>query len=110
MEKKYKVEKNLSTNLTKKKWIFLKQMKRKMDDVSKKLDVLYELISRVQLSENALQLLSEMANHLRNSDYKSALNIYTKMVSGPDFSQIATFMPGIKMLIQNASQLRIVYC
>lgn len=38
-------------------------------------------------------------------DYAGGLNLHTQLVSGPDFSQISSFMPGLKVLLQSALQL-----
>lgn len=40
-------------------------------------------------------------------DYGNGLGLHTQMVSGPDFSKIASFMPGIKILLQLAMQLQV---
>lgn len=40
-------------------------------------------------------------------DYANGIGLHTQMVSGPDFAQIASFMPGIKVLLQSAMQLQV---
>jgi len=40
-------------------------------------------------------------------DYTGGLNLHTQLVSGSDFSQIASFMPGLKVLLQSALQLQV---
>lgn len=44
---------------------------------------------------------------LQIGDYQNAMNVYTSIVSGPDFSQTASFMPGIKVLIQTAIEFKV---
>lgn len=44
---------------------------------------------------------------MQTGDYVNALALHTQMVSGPDFAQIASFMPGIKTLLQIATQLQV---
>lgn len=40
-------------------------------------------------------------------DYANSLALHTQMISGVDFAQIATFMPGIKVLLQCAIQMHV---
>lgn len=48
-----------------------------------------------------------MVQLVQTGDYQNGLGLHTQMVSGPDFSQIASFMPGIKVLLQTAMQLNV---
>lgn len=48
-----------------------------------------------------------MVQLIQNGDYTNGLNLHTQLVSGPDFAQIASFMPGIKVLLQLALQLQV---
>lgn len=52
-----------------------------------------------------LETLHQMVQLVQNGDYTGALSLHTQLVSGPDFSQISSFMPGLKVLIQAALQL-----
>lgn len=83
------------------------QTKRKIDDVAKKLEALYDLLREHKLSPTALASLHQIVQLVQVGDYASGLSIHTQLVSGPDFSQIATFMPGIKVLLQCALQLQV---
>lgn len=58
-----------------------------------------------QLSQSTLQGLHQISNMIQSGDYSGGLALHTQLVSGPDFSQIASFMPGIKVLLQSALQL-----
>lgn len=40
-------------------------------------------------------------------DYANAIGLHTHMASGPDFATIASFMPGVKVLLQSAMQLQV---
>ncbi|KAJ8680760.1 hypothetical protein QAD02_016547 [Eretmocerus hayati] len=81
------------------------QVKRKIDDVSRKLEVFYDCLREQKISQNTLQGLHQICNLVQSGNYPEALSVHTQLVSGPDFSQIASFMPGIKVLIQTALQL-----
>lgn len=64
-------------------------------------------LSSFQLSSNTLASLHQMVQLIQNGDYTGGLNLHTQLVSGPDFSQIASFMPGLKVLLQCALQLQV---
>ncbi|XP_015837847.2 protein transport protein Sec31A isoform X1 [Tribolium castaneum] len=83
------------------------QTKRKLEDVGRKLESLYDLLREQKLSPNTLGALHQMVQLVQNGDYTGGLNLHTQLVSGPDFAQIASFMPGLKVLLQCALQLQV---
>ncbi|XP_017886160.1 protein transport protein Sec31A isoform X2 [Ceratina calcarata] len=83
------------------------QIKRKIDDVSKKLEVLYDCLRENKLSQNTLQALHQISQMIQSGNYTGGLDLHTQLVSGPDFSQISSFMPGIKVLLLSALQLNV---
>ncbi|XP_063916558.1 protein transport protein Sec31A [Zophobas morio] len=83
------------------------QTKRKIEDVGRKLEALYDLLRENKLSPNTLASLHQMVQLVQNGDYTGGLNLHTQLVSGPDFAQIASFMPGLKVLLQCALQLQV---
>ncbi|KAJ8957314.1 hypothetical protein NQ314_006562 [Rhamnusium bicolor] len=83
------------------------QTKRKLEDVGRKLESLYDLLREHKLSSNTLSSLHQMVQLVQNGNYTGGLNLHTQLVSGPDFSQIASFMPGLKVLLQCALQLQV---
>ncbi|XP_052903590.1 protein transport protein Sec31A isoform X1 [Anopheles moucheti] len=83
------------------------QTKRKLEDVSKRLEMLYDLLRENRLSQNTLNALNQLVALIQAGDYANGIGLHTQMVSGPDFSQIASFMPGIKVLLQSAMQLQV---
>lgn len=78
-----------------------------MEDVGRKLESLYDLLREQRLSPNTLAALHQMVQLVQNGDYTGGLNLHTQLVSGPDFAQIASFMPGLKVLLQCALQLQV---
>lgn len=44
---------------------------------------------------------------IQSGNYTGGLDLHTQLVSGPDFSQIASFMPAIKVLFLIALQLNV---
>lgn len=83
------------------------QTKRKLEEVARKLEVLYDCLREHKLSPSTLTDLHQMVQMTQIGDYTGGLGLHTKLVSGPDFSQIAGFMPGLKVLLQSALQLNV---
>ncbi|XP_078319996.1 protein transport protein Sec31A-like isoform X1 [Crassostrea virginica] len=83
------------------------QMKKKLDDVSKKLEVLYDRLRENSLSQTVILGLHQIVQAVQQYDYHTALQVYTQMVSQGNFSEISSFMPGLKMLIQSAMQMNV---
>ncbi|XP_076161144.1 COPII coat complex component secretory 31 [Ptiloglossa arizonensis] len=83
------------------------QIKRKIEEVSKKLEVLYDCLRENKLSQNTLQGLHQISQMIQSGNYTGGLDLHTQLVSGPDFSQISSFMPGIKVLLLSALQLNV---
>ncbi|XP_052127985.1 protein transport protein Sec31A [Frankliniella occidentalis] len=81
------------------------QAKKKLDDVARKLEALYDALRDMRLSNNTLQSLHQLMQMVQMGDYAGGLNLHTQLVSGPDFSQISSFMPGLKVLLQTALSL-----
>jgi len=86
------------------------QTRRKLEDVGKKLEILYDKLRDNSLTPTTLGCLHQLITYLgESSDYQNAMLFYNSMVSGPSFSEIAAFAPTIKILIQQAIQLQIVW-
>lgn len=83
------------------------QLKRKLDDVAKRLEFLYDMLRDSRLTPNTLDSLNDLVKLVASGDYNSSIALHTQMISGSDFSQIASFMPGIKVLLQSATQMQV---
>lgn len=81
------------------------QMRRKLDDVAKKLENLYDKLRDNTLSNPVTYGLHEIVQSVMQSDYPTALAIHGQLVQNANFSEISGFMPSIKVLLQTASQL-----
>lgn len=81
--------------------------KRKLDDVSKRLEALYDKLRDQKMSNPILEGLHEIAQACQGSDYPRGLMAHTRLISSGSFSEISTFMPGLKSLMQIATQLRV---
>ncbi|CAG5125258.1 unnamed protein product [Candidula unifasciata] len=83
------------------------QMKRKLEDVARKLEILYDRLRENHLSPSVLQGLHQIVQAIQQYDYNSGLTTYTAMVSHSNFSEISNFMPSIKVLMQSAAQMQV---
>lgn len=83
------------------------QMKRKLEDVTRKLELLYDKLRDNRLSQSVLLGLHQVIQAVQQYDYPSGLNVYTGMVAQGNFSEISNFMPAIKVLLQAASQMQV---
>ncbi|KAF7281898.1 hypothetical protein GWI33_004098 [Rhynchophorus ferrugineus] len=83
------------------------QTKRKLEDVGRRLETLYDSLRYNKLSPNALNSLHQIIQFIQNGDYTNGLHLHTQLVQGPDFALIASFMPGVKVLLQVALQLHV---
>ena len=106
-------------------------MRRKVDEISKKLDILYDLIRQSRLSHDVLQGLHAIAQgewvrlttplprphpllnppffstDIQGVNYVGGLARLNHMVSTSNLSEITSFMPGIKTLLQLGMQLKV---
>ncbi|XP_073991909.1 COPII coat complex component secretory 31 isoform X2 [Rhodnius prolixus] len=82
-------------------------VRRKLEDVTKKLELLYDNLREDRLTTATMKGLEQLVQYVNSSDYNSGLALISHMVTGSDFAQIATFMTGLKILLQTAQQLRI---
>ncbi|CAH1795496.1 unnamed protein product, partial [Owenia fusiformis] len=83
------------------------QMKRKLDDVNKKLEALYDRLRENRLSSNVTLGLHQIIQAIQQFDYQTGLSIHTQMITQGNFSEISSFMPGLKVLMQAASNLQV---
>jgi len=81
------------------------QTRRKLDDVSKKLEVLYDKLRENSLPPATTTGLHDIVRHIWAYDYNSCLTVIQQMISSGSFDILAEFMPGVKVLIQVAMQL-----
>lgn len=81
------------------------QIRRKLDELSKKLENLYDKLRENSLTNAVILALHQIIQSVQQSDYQGALSIHSQLVSSANFSEISNFMPGIKVLLQTAQQL-----
>ncbi|CAG0892925.1 unnamed protein product [Darwinula stevensoni] len=83
------------------------QMKRKLDDVRKKLEILDEKLRNEELGPTTLEGLHQLVGGVRTGDYPQALAIHSQLVDSGSFATLSAFMPGLKSLLQVARQMGI---
>ena len=84
-------------------------LKRKLDDVKKKLEVLYDKLRENRVPASVLQGMHQMIGYIRQCDYQTSLSIYNQLVASENLAETSQYMPAIKILLQCCMQLN-VYC
>ncbi|CAF0960782.1 unnamed protein product [Adineta ricciae] len=84
-------------------------LKRKLDEVKKKLDVLYDKLRENRVPQSVLQGVHQMIGYIRQYDYQSSMTIYNQLVASENLAETSQYMPAVKILLQCCMQLN-VYC
>ncbi|XP_062521196.1 protein transport protein Sec31A-like [Corticium candelabrum] len=82
-------------------------MKRKADEVKKRLDFLYDKLRDKTLTPTTLGSIHQMCQVIQAGDYQSALGIHQGLVASSSFNETSGFLPGLKTLLQMSLQLRV---
>ncbi|XP_026487977.2 protein transport protein Sec31A isoform X1 [Vanessa tameamea] len=82
------------------------QMKRKLEDVQRRLETLYDMLREHRLSEAALAQLRAARAAGAAGEHARALAAVAALATGPDFAAAAAFLPGLKMLFLLAAQMK----
>lgn len=80
------------------------QVRRKLEDVSHKLDILYDKLRKQVLSPATLQGLHTILQHIWQYDYPACMQVISGLIAGGSFAEMSDFMPGVKVLLQVAQQ------
>lgn len=83
------------------------QTKRKLEDVARKLETLYDRLRQNSLSQDVTLGLHQIIQAIQQYDYNTGLGVHTQMISQGNFSEISSFMPGVKVLLQTAAHLNV---
>ncbi|XP_047031884.1 protein transport protein Sec31A isoform X1 [Helicoverpa zea] len=83
------------------------QMKRKLEDVQRRLETLYDMLREYKLSESATSALHSCCEYVQGGNHAGALAVATSLATGADFAAAASFLPGLKSLCQLAQQLQV---
>ncbi|XP_037789137.1 protein transport protein Sec31A-like isoform X11 [Penaeus monodon] len=83
------------------------QVKQRLDDIGRRLEVLFDKIRAGQLGSFTLGGVHQIIEAMKSGDYQSALQIHGQTVAKGNFSEMSQFMPAIKMLLQTCMQLQV---
>ncbi|XP_043212139.1 protein transport protein Sec31A-like [Amphibalanus amphitrite] len=83
------------------------QARRRLEEVSRRLEVLYDMLRASSLSPGTIQGLHQLIGWLQCSDWASAQQQLNALVAASNMAEIAGFMPGIKSLLQIAAQMQV---
>ena len=81
--------------------------KRKLDDVDRRLNILWEKMNTGELSQSVVDQLISMGQLANSKNYMGAIDIHKQIIQSANFSQISAFMPGLKVLLQICFQLKL---
>ncbi|XP_029400787.1 protein transport protein Sec31A isoform X10 [Mus pahari] len=81
------------------------QTKRKLDDASKRLELLYDKLREQTLSPTIINGLHSIARSIETRNYSEGLSVHTHIVSTSNFSETSAFMPVLKVVLSQASKL-----
>jgi protein transport protein SEC31 len=82
-------------------------IKKKLDDTNKRLSSLYDKLRNNTLSKIVTDGLIQIAEALDVNDYSRGLGLVQWIVQKANFSEVSSFLPGIKNLMQIANQLKV---
>lgn len=81
--------------------------KRKVEDIATKLTTLSDLLRESKLSHDVLQGLHYIAQAIQALNYQAGLAKLTELASSTNFSEISSFMPAVKALLQLGQYLKV---
>lgn len=81
--------------------------RRKLDDVARKLDTLYDRLREQRVAANTLAGLHQIAALMAQNEFNAALSVLQQTVACSNFSDISGYMPSVKSLLQLAVQLQV---
>ncbi|XP_026733343.1 protein transport protein Sec31A isoform X2 [Trichoplusia ni] len=84
------------------------QMKRKLDDVQKRLETLYDMLRDYKLSDTAAGVLHACCAQASAGNHLAAQAQVAALAGGADFAAVASFLPALKTLFQLAAQLNVL--
>ncbi|KAK3871526.1 hypothetical protein Pcinc_023333 [Petrolisthes cinctipes] len=83
------------------------QMKQRLEDINTKLEVLYDKLRAGQLGPTSVSGVNRIISAVQSGDYRSALNVHAETIAKGSFSELSSFMPSLKLLLQYCMQLQV---
>jgi len=82
-------------------------LKKKIDDAQKRLGMLYDKLRAGGCSQLVTDALLQISEAAQNHDYNRGLGVVQFIVQKANFSEVSSFLPGVKNLLTVASQLKV---
>nr|XP_045605804.1 protein transport protein Sec31A-like isoform X2 [Procambarus clarkii] len=83
------------------------QMKQRLEDVGSKMELLYDKLRAGQLSPVTVSGVHRIVNAVQTGDYRGALSVHAETIAKGSFSELSSFMPSLKLLLQYCIQLQV---
>ncbi|XP_063689338.1 protein transport protein Sec31A-like isoform X2 [Bolinopsis microptera] len=83
--------------------------RRKLEEVTAKLEALKDRLRYDCVSGAVVENLNNIASAISVKDYNQALYIHSHVAQTANFSEVGSFLPGIKVLLQIGAQLHTVH-
>ncbi|KAL5261717.1 hypothetical protein ACHWQZ_G007426 [Mnemiopsis leidyi] len=83
--------------------------RRKLEEVTVKLEALKDKLRYDAVSGTVVESLNQIAGALHVKDYNTALYYHSHIAQTANFSEVGSFLPGIKVLLQIGAQLHAVH-
>lgn len=85
------------------------QVKSRLEGLAPKLEALYDKLRAQQLSPPITSGLHQLVEAIKTGDYRQALQIHGQIMATGNFSEMSSFMPSLKLLVQTCMQLQVYY-
>ena len=82
-------------------------IKKKLEDVDRKMPQLYEKLRLKQVSPQVIESLLQLSQAIRASDFAGATHVCQHMAGTGKFAEVGQFVLPIKVLLHTAQQLNI---
>ncbi|XP_071534260.1 protein transport protein Sec31A-like isoform X8 [Panulirus ornatus] len=83
------------------------QMKQRLEDIGVKMEALYDKLRAGQLGPIAVSGVHRIVSAVQSGDYRGALSIHAETIGKGSFSELSSFMPSVKLLLQYCMQLQV---
>uniref|UniRef100_A0A2R5LKK4 Protein transport protein Sec31A n=1 Tax=Ornithodoros turicata TaxID=34597 RepID=A0A2R5LKK4_9ACAR len=83
------------------------QSRRKLDDVARKLEHLYDRLRDSMVSQPTVHGLHQLVQAIQQRDYATAMGVHSHLASTSNFAETSSFMPGLKTLLLIAQHLSV---
>ncbi|XP_042223332.1 protein transport protein Sec31A-like isoform X3 [Homarus americanus] len=83
------------------------QVKQRLEDIGTKMETLYDKLRAGQLGPVTISGVHRIVSAVQTGDYRGALSIHAETIAKGSFSELSSFMPPLKLLLQYCMQLQV---